>query len=614
MKPISAFLDKWSELLNFMATFPDQEKREAKTTGANIAVVGGGAAGLEVAMILQRKLGQKCSSINLFQSADRLLPTHPKITQNKLAKRASQMGLNIYLNEKVTSYHDHVITTSSGKQFACDRAIWATQASAPSWIAKTGLPTDSKGFIKVKRELQVEGHPIIFAAGDCIAFPTPLAKSGVYAVRQGKVLANNLRSALLGAKRQKHKPQKNFLSLITAGEPVAYASKRVYLGSGHLWWLVKDYIDRKFMQKWQDYSQITQNMDRKFANQDSLNALDVSFTENDCGGCGSKMDPQTLFSVLSSLESPKSNSTSLIEVGLKERDDAMVTKPLHGQQITESVDMFRSFISDPYLFGKIATLHAISDLYAIGSKPFSAQALIQLPDAPPTILARDLKILLQGIGSVLKEEGIELTGGHTTVGSELQAGFAVMGVLSQLSIKTTCQDGDELLLTKPLGTGACLRAHMQGDLSARDLEEILSGMLGSNGIALDLLEEFQIHAMTDISGFGLAGHLFEMLGASSLQAVIDLPSIPIYCGYHDAIKNRHMGTLASATGMHIKASVPNIMLDPQTSGGLLIAVPKGEAQKILDRIRSKSSIPAARIGAIRARASTAPPMVIESTV
>lgn len=606
MKPISTFLTKWQSLTAYLDACEVQNNKTPK-----IAVVGGGAAGIEVAMILQKKLGTNfSSSIDLFQAASSVLPSHPQKTQDKLTRRARDMGINLYLNEKVQSFQNGVLITLNGKKIACDKAIWASQASAPSWLANTGLPTDEQGFIKVTPELQVAGHPKIFAAGDCIAFPTPLEKAGVHAVRQGKILTYNLRASLAGDKLKRHEPQKNFLSLITAGEKIAYASRGIYLGSGHLWWRIKDHIDRAFMHKWQDYSSMKPNEQNKH-----LPSADHSFVENSCGGCGSKVDPKTLSDVLTTLETTGQSDSSMVAIGLNRREDAVVTRPLKGQQITESVDMFRSFISDPYLFGKIATLHALSDLYAIGSKPFSAQALIQLQDAPQNILSRELQAILEGIKYTLYRENVELTGGHTTVGPELQAGFAVMGVLTSKTPgrKDTCREGDALILTKPLGTGACLRAHMHGDLSARHLEEVITGMEQSNAIALSLMNEFEVHAITDITGFGLAGHLLEMLTTPNLQARISLPLVPIYSGYHSSIAKGHMGTLAPAINAHLGNAIPDILVDPQTSGGLLLAVPDSSVQSILDRIESSTPCKAYKIGVLRARGPSEDPIVIEAS-
>jgi selenide,water dikinase len=591
VKPISLFLTRWQALL---------QQIDGSTVEPKLAVVGGGAAGFELALILQRHVRRKfpAGKVRLFQAETRLLASHPERLSRILESEAQQAGLALHLGQRVSSFQDGRIRTESGEEYACDQSVWATQASATALFRNSGLPTDERGFLRVDSNLQVAGHEGIFGAGDCIAFPKPLPKSGVFAVREAGTLAANVRRLIRGEALQPYRPQAEQLALITAGSKVAYASRGIYLGSGTLWWQIKDHIDRKFMQRWQDYSGMP-------VSSGTMAAPESDHTVNTCGGCGSKVGPASLRTVLSRIGQTESGT---LQVGLEERDDAVVTRPLTGEQIVESVDLFRSFISDPFLTGRIAALHALSDLYAMGATPFSAQILLQLPDMPAALVERDMQLVLEGAVSALRADWTALTGGHTSTGPELQVGFAVLGSLdpgkSPLR-KTGSRPGDVLILTKPLGTGACLRAHMAGALRGDHLQVVLAGMAQSNRIILELTKTMEVHAATDVTGFGLAGHLLEMFPGRDISTMIERECIPAYEGFETACDNGHETLLAGKIRMHagqlagVNVSAwPRLWFDPQTGGGLLISISPADGDKALALLQAAGFTAAAVIGQV----------------
>ena len=199
----------------------------------------------------------------------------------------------------------------------------------------------------------------------------------------------------------------------------------------------------------------------------------------------------------------------------------------------QTVDYFKAFLDDPYLFGRIAALNAVSDLYAMNARPFAALAIATLPYARGPIQEAQLYELLSGAVQSLRELGVVLAGGHTTEGSELALGFSVTGhaEADRLFQKSRLQPGDRLLLTKPLGSGALLAAWMRGQCKAAWFDKLIRSMLQANKNAAEVFAEAGVTACTDVTGFGLAGHLLEMLDASRLSACLQREAVPVYEGF-----------------------------------------------------------------------------------
>ncbi|MBE9043915.1 FAD-dependent oxidoreductase [Pleurocapsales cyanobacterium LEGE 10410] len=251
-KPVPEFLDAWYKLKQSAASDPESH--------LSIAVVGGGAGGVELALNMQtclqkvRQNRQKNTlQIHLIHRGERLLAHHNDWVSQKLEKIIWQRGINLHLSQKVIEVCASRLKCESGLNIECNYVFWVTQATAPKWIAKSGLATDERGFILVKDTLQSVSHPHIFAAGDIATMSNyQRPKAGVFAVRQGQPLVNNWRSMLTDQPLQAYIPQSKYLALIGTGDRRAIASWGSFGWRSKLFWWLKDYIDRQFMQQFVD--------------------------------------------------------------------------------------------------------------------------------------------------------------------------------------------------------------------------------------------------------------------------------------------------------------------------------------------------------------------------
>jgi selenide,water dikinase len=244
VKPVANFLKHWNDLLERIKQQPKQP--------ISLAIVGGGAGGVEVALNIQSRfhqLGQTENlEIHLFQKSSRLLSNHNQSVSNRLEKLLKSRKIHLHLSENVTEIKDYNIICQSGLKVKANPIFWATEASPQPWIKESGIATDSQGFILVEDTLQSRSHPQIFAAGDIatmINYSHP--KAGVFAVRQGKPLFNNLQRIICGKPLQKYQPQKRYLALIGTGDRQAIASWGNWSFQASWLWLLKDYLDRQFM-------------------------------------------------------------------------------------------------------------------------------------------------------------------------------------------------------------------------------------------------------------------------------------------------------------------------------------------------------------------------------
>lgn len=345
-------------------------------------------------------------------------------------------------------------------------------------------------------------------------------------------------------------------------------------------------------------------------------------TQMHCGGCGCKVGPELLASVLQRLRQTFPGVTA----SLQQPDDAHVisTDAIRPQVL--SVDFFRSLLDDPYLLGRISLLHALSDIWAMGGKPLGVQAIITLPYGSPTAQSELLFQLLAGAARELSTCGAQLWGGHTIEGPELQLGFSVSGDLQNANPwqKTGLQPGDVLLTTKRLGTATLLVAHEQGRCRAEWFDQLLAEMLLSNGPARDIARRFPISAATDVTGFGLAGHLLEMLQASNCSATLSRQALArlLLPGFNELAEQGIESTLAPATRKfvtsflmkhsdHQETSRGEIgpsadtemaaLVDPQTSGGLLFSISPDHATDLQSALQAAGYQHATQIGTVQPR-------------
>ena len=324
-----------------------------------------------------------------------------------------------------------------------------------------------------------------------------------------------------------------------------------------------------------------------------------------CGGCGAKVSAEILSAVLGEIR--RSNPDDVC-IGLDTPDDTAVTIPPPGQLVVQSVDQFRSFIEDPYVFGHISANHCLSDIYGMGAEPKTAMAMVTLPFAARSVIEQDLRQLLLGALDALDEAKVALVGGHTGEGSELSFGLSVTGFATAdgLLRKQGLKPGDKIILTKPLGTGTLLAAHMRGLARSEWIEAALVSMMTSNRSAARAFSRHRASACTDITGFGLLGHLGEMLRASSAHAKLCLEGIPVLSGARELLADGVASTLHPANELHRylltnRKSLTNgvgVLFDPQTSGGLIAGVRPECVDDVLTELAQGANPHAAVIGTV----------------
>ena len=639
VKPIAQFNQRWLQLLTKV-----REWRGRMT----IAVVGGGAGGVELLLAMQYRLRHELKALGrspedlkfvLLTAADTVLPTHNVGVRERFVRVLRERNIEVHTQAEVVQVSPGCLHTQNGRTFDADETMWVTQAGGPAWLQSTGLALDAHGFIQVNAQLQTLTDPKIFAAGDIACFTErPLEKAGVFAVRMAKPLAANLRRSLRGQALQAYTPQRHWLALISTGNRWAVAS-RGPLGIAGAWvWSWKDHIDRQFMKRFNEFAPMTASASplRALLNRwlspadtrpkmalnadESLQALSAIAMR--CGGCGAKVGANILSRALGSLQ-PLARQDVLI--GLHEPDDAAVVKVPVGKAVVQTVDFFRAFIDDPYVFGQIAANHALGDIYAMGAEPQTATAVCTVP---PGLEAKVEDVLLHMMGGavqVLNAAGCALVGGHTGEGRELALGFAINGLIDekmdQVMRKGGMQPGDMLVLTKPIGTGTLLAAHAQGAARGRWIDGALQSMRVSNQAAAQILSAHGATACTDLTGFGLLGHLVEMTRPSGVDAELHLSALPLLDGATDCIK---MGFLSSlqADNLRLRRAVRHaedfvqdlrypLLFDPQTAGGLLASVPAAQAQACLQALQAAGYAQAAIIGQICTLSTAIEPVVLK---
>ncbi len=593
-KPVPQFLEQWHQLVEQVAKTPE--------TPICISIVGGGAGGVELAMTMQRRLYQvlktqgyspKHIEIHLFHHGDALLSGHHHGVSRHVYNLLIKRGIQVHLQETVSEVLPHQVQCKSGLAVKCDYTFWVTNASAPNWIKESGLQTDSDGFILVQDTLQSCSHPHIFAAGDIATMVKhPRPKAGVFAVRQGQPLLENLRRILLKKPLKPYKPQKFYLSLIGTGNGEAIASwGRLYWQSSLLWrW--KDYIDRQFMHRFSDLPSEGEEMSGGAGEQGRI-ADFPSENPMHCAGCGAKVGSSTLERVLQRIQTHHWVERDDILVGLGTPDDAAVVQVPTGQVMVQTIDYFRSLINDPYIFGQISTHHCLSDIFAMGATPQSALAVVSIPYGSEEKIEETLYQLLSGVLKALYPTQTQLIGGHTTQGSELAFGLTCNGLAAphQLLRKGGMKPEQVLILTKAIGTGALFAANMRLEPKGRWIDHAIDSMLLSNYTASQVFLAHGATACTDITGFGLLGHLMEMVNASQVGVQLDLEAIPILEGVIEIVAK---GITSSLQPQNLRASysINNLsqastaskyplLFDPQTSGGLLAAVSSEQADSCL---------------------------------
>ena len=543
VKPLEPFL-AWSQ---------------AQASGSSLRIRGGGAASVELALAfrargLAPRLLLRGEALQLGSAA-----------ANRAAERLlAEAGIAV----------ERRVAADAAADLAC------TGSHAPAWLAASGLPVEpATGRVLTHASLQVLGQERLFAVGDCgLIQADPRPASGVWAVRAAPVLAANLQQALErpGTALQAWRPQARALQLLGDGDwhPGGARALALYgpwaLGPSRLLWQWKDRIDRQFMAGFSGFAAMAPAGGEPMA----------------CRGCAAKLPAAPLEAALARLHPDGALPAA--------EDAALVGQGAGGEWLLQSVDGFPALVDDPWLNARLTTLHACSDLWASGAAVQSVQALVTLPQQAPALQETLLLQTLAGVQSVVGPMGARLIGGHTLEGRDgagLSLALTVNGSAPPQGHwpKGPLQAGEVLLLTRPIGTGVLFAAAMAGMAEPGWLDQALALMQQSQGPLVELLRHHGCRACTDITGFGLLGHLGEMLAPTS-RVQLNPGAIPALAGALPLLERGVASTLAPSNaralqlldgpvellgptaGAHRAAQLA-LLIDPQTCGPLLAALP-----------------------------------------
>lgn len=622
VKPIDRFLDRWESLQGRVLMSPGPFR---------VLVVGAGAGGVELALATQHRLRERLRgagddpgrlSFTLLTRGPEILPTHNPGVQRRFRRLLTERGITLLTDHEVVEIRAAEVLAQGQPPIGADAVLWVTDAAAPDWPREAGLAVDTQGFIQVDASLQSCSHPGVFAAGDVAALPSARPKSGVFAVRQGPVLADNLRRAAMGRPLRPYRPQRHFLGLIGTGERYAVASRGGWSLEGAWLWGAKDWIDRRFMARFNTLPAMSEESAPRFAAglAEGEAIRELSTLAMRCGGCGAKVGSTVLTRVIQRL--PVARRQDVL-IGIDAPDDASMVLVPPGKALVQSVDYFRAFIDDSYAFGQIAANHALGDIFAMGAQPQSALAIATVPYGRERVVEEALYELLAGALAILQPAGAVLAGGHSSEGAELAFGLSVNGLVDPARAwrKGGLQPGDALILTKPIGTGTLFAADMRGRAKGRWVDAAVEAMRLSSQAAAACLGRHGVRACTDVTGFGLLGHLVEMTRASGVDAVLRIEALPVLDG---AVETVAAGILSSLQPQNLRlrravrdlersARHPRfpLLFDPQTAGGLLAGVPGEHASACVAELRRLGYPAAVVIGRIEPSGEVQAPIGID---
>ncbi|MGC6482620.1 MAG: selenide, water dikinase SelD [Synechococcus sp.] len=565
-----------------LAAITQQDERVAAASAAPCHLVGAGLAGIELAFALRNRW-----------------PTRRLVLHAK--PDALQIGV-------VQHLHQADITISSEPAPDTANTLLCTGSLAPPWLKASGLPCDDQGRVKTDAKLQVLGHPWILAAGDCAVIESyQRPASGVWAVRAANPLAHNLERLNQRKQARPWRPQQRALQLL--GCPMPGQAPSAWLIWGPLWagphpwlWRWKRHLDQRFMRMLQSRG----SMERVTTSTAGAQSMP-------CRGCAAKLPADPLQQAL--------QRCGVGELGQHPEDAHALATTGDGKTLLSSVDGFPALIPDAWLNGRLTALHACSDLWASGARVSTAQAIVTVPAIDSPSQVELLSQTLAGIRSALEEQGAQLIGGHTMESRQpaaipsaldLQLSLSVNGETPQGATpwsKGPIQAGDVVLLSRRLGSGVLFAAAMQGRCDPLHLDRCLDELSNSQHSWVEALRQLEtemagsIHACTDVTGFGLLGHLNEMLAASgAITLDLWLDQIPSFDGALELLRAGIASTLApsnrqalTSLGCRVNAiqrsnnvhagldpGLEALLVDPQTCGPLLVSC-SGCAARILEQ-------------------------------
>jgi len=526
----------------------DLPRIDEKMRGGNrsMVIAGGGAAGIELAFAFRSRYGSDATITLVSRRSidhDNALSAGASVIRRALEKKRITLLESVEVTQAVVDE----VRLSDSRSVAAHVVCVATPVKAPSWIEQSGL-AGKDGFLTVNTELQVDDCEGLYASGDIVNLPSSRGRSGVMAVRAGQYLAKALWQKIQGRHVSPFRPQKHWLTLLNLGDGEAIAVRGSFAYKGASLFKLKDRIDQKFMARFKP---------RKMSSTEAMR----------CEGCAAKLPGNMLTSVF----------------GQQFEDGAITAQ--HGVSQIRSIDALTHLVDDPYLVGVLAMRHAVSDVWAMGASPTTALTLIAVERALSQHLEASEFVQAQaGLQDAAQAYGVEIVGGHSLSLNQPMIAVQVEGECARPVHKSGAMAGDELWITGPVGSGILFAALASGLTIGASIDQWISNALKSLFEASQTAAQEGVHAMTDVTGFGLAGHIHEMLSGKNL-GIQWAENIVTFPGVDECIARGIQSTAyvdnvryAQQTGHKAPSAV---VFDPQTCGPLLIAAPPEIAKRVV---------------------------------
>ena len=600
-KPLGPYAARWEAFLAAVPAVP------------RVTVVGAGLGGVELALATAHRLAGtgRTGRVTLVDAAQEVLTAVAPGARARLMRALDRAGVVLRPGSRPVDFGPGQVILEGGEVLASDFTVTAAGARPQEWLRDTGLAMDD-GFVAVDEHLR-SSDPAVFAVGDCAHLAaSPRPEAGVYAVRAAPVLDRNLRAALSGGTLSPFRPQRDYLKLVSSGARTAVADRRLagrpVSAEGAWVWAWKDRIDRAFMAR---FAPGPRPERPEVPDGAATGLAGLISARPRCLGCGGKVGAAALATAVAHL--PAADRPDVLT---GPGDDAAVLAASGGGVQVITTDQLTALWPEPGLMARLAAVHALGDVWAMGAAPQVALAQVGLPEAGEAAQARDLAEITKAASGIFRTAGADLVGGHTAGAGALTLGFTVTGLAARPLGKGGMRPGDALILTKPIGSGTIFAALMADAPAPRGLilGEAVAAALAAMARPMDIdsaLLAPAAHALTDVTGFGLAGHLLELCRASDCGAEVALADLPLLPGAEALAAAGEASSLAPANRAACAGALTtppgpraDLLFDPQTCGGLLAAVPADLAEATLAALRA-AGVPAARIG----RATEGSPLI-----
>ena len=557
--------------------------------GARIALVGGGAAGVELALALGQRVAGRVRITLVCDTVDPLAEAPPRA--RAIARAAlADARVELVCGVRAGARADGRLALSDGSFLAVEAVLWATNVVGPKLLGESGLICDEAGCVVVDASLRSRGHDVVFAAGDCASIAgAPRPKAGVWAVRAGPRLADNLRRAAHGLRPRPWRPQAEALAIVGLGHGRALAWRNGVAVSGRLVAWYKDWIDGRFLRRYgpAGLPRLGAQAEPEHVSLDPADLAVLSAPPPQPVASGPPAQPA------------RGGPGDVADTGL-------VQQAMH----------LPALLADSFEFGRIAAAHALVRLHAAGARPWTAVAIVTSAAATQASAYDDVMALLQGAAEVFATDGAALIDCATVAGGAPGLGLVLTGrpVLAR-DTGIGLRPGDALILTKPLGSGIVLEGYRRGLAEAGWLLDALAAMTASSAAAAQILRQHGAILFAAVAEHGVVGTLAALLRDANLAAALSAEGIPALSGARELIRLGVERAVATEN-RQMWPDAPDwpdlaLLTDPQIAGGLLAGVPEERALACLAELRA-AGCSAACIGQTEARRLDAPRLRLQS--